>query len=141
MEPTRIAILEGYEPDSLGTPVAGPAPALAGVRGFEWHACKIGRRVVVERYPPLHAGEGGQCGGNAKFHVAATSKKAAHKAAVAKFREERASKRQARVASLSGLQTAAQKRFTAAAHECRRQAGSGGRKGKYLSCMREKLKK
>lgn len=140
----RIAILEGYDPTSLGEPSLDHKLGLDGAgdrRAFEWHACKIGRKIVVERYPPLYAGEGGQCGGSAKFHVAATSKKIAHHKAVAMFRQERQEKKAARRASLSGLQTQAQVRFTRAAKACKLEARGGGRKAAYLKCMKVKLSK
>jgi hypothetical protein len=71
--------------------------------------------------------------------VTAGSKTAARKLAVQTFRQERAAKKTARRPSAG--QTAAQRRFAAAAHACKVDVGRGGKNRSYLSCMRQKLTK
>ncbi len=132
MSESRILVLEGYD--------ASPRNRSATRReAVEWNACKVERKVDVYRRGGVDQAPSVACSNNTKFWVLASTKKQAHKLAVQKFRGEKKARR--RLGDVSPAQSAAQRRFTAAAHACRADVGTGGKNRSYLTCMKQKLTK
>lgn len=112
----RILILEGYDAHPYNQ-----GGRKRGRKSGAWCARKVGRKRIVERVM-----DSGSCSGEVVY---AKTKKAARKQAFGALGRK------------SGGRSAAQERFTRAAHACARSAGGGGRKRAYLTCMKEKLSK
>ena len=154
MSESNILVLEGYDASPLGShgspirlhhdPFAKQVTARRR-EAIDWNACKVGRKVIV--YPNSYSRTGSvsapsvECQNNTRFHVFAATKKEAKKLAVQKFRAEKKERKAARLGGFSGPQSAAQRRFAAAAHACRVEVGSGGKNRSYLGCMKRKLTK
>lgn len=124
MSDSRILILEGYDASPLG------AHTRESSRQRAWCATKVGRKTNV-------ALGDASCSGKV---VHARTKKQAKAAAVAEFRAERGSRKSSRkLGAATGPQSAAQRRFAAAAHACA--VNRTGKNRSYLSCMRQQLTK